>query len=306
MAGEMHRSTNVWPTVPPSRAAAAPGRRRTRREPGPETGRQPEREPAPAREAESGATEPGSGVEPEGGVEREGARVTDGVSDGAGEVRAYYRRIAPYLDLELADRGDGGFWEWTASEPAGCRVLELGAGTGRATLFLARAAARVFACDLSPELIAIARERLESLDNVRLFVADMRRLCLAARFELVGAVDDPFAHLLLDVERDRALRAAAAHLAPGGRLILDAAWFSPHRREPASRPEGAVTQRLRRGGAGPLRGREEARCGARPTCLSRLEDRRPGAPLGPARFRSRLRSLAAVRHPRRAAGPEVI
>jgi SAM-dependent methyltransferase len=222
------------------------------------------------------------------------------------EVRGYYRRIAPYLDLELADRGDLGFWEWTASEPAGCRVLELGAGTGRATLFLARVAARVFACDLSPELIAIARERLGGFPNVRLFVADMRRLCLAARFDLVVAVDDPFAHLLLDGERDRALRAAAAHLAPGGRLVLDAAWFSPHRRELASRPEGLVTERFRGGGAGQLRVREEVRCDAGRICQSRIEYRREGEPPVAASFRSRLWSLAEVGRRCHAAGLEVV
>jgi len=222
------------------------------------------------------------------------------------EVRAYYRRIAPYLDLELADRGDRGFWEWAASEPAGCRVLELGAGTGRATRFLARGAARVFACDLSPELIAIARERLGGLKNVRLFVADMRRLCLAARFDLVVAVDDPFAHLLLDGERDRALRAAATHLAPGGRLVLDAAWFSPHRRELASRPEGLVSERFRGGGAGQLRVREEVRCDAGRICQSRIEYRRGDEPPVAASFRSRLWSLAEVGRRCRAAGLEVV
>ncbi len=226
--------------------------------------------------------------------------------DGASEIRGYYRRIAPYLDLELADRGDAGFWQWAASEPAGCRVLELGAGTGRATIFLAGAAARVLAFDLAPEMIAIARERLASVENVQLFVADMRRLCLATRFDLVVAVDDPFAHLLLDGERDCALRAAAAHLAPGGRLILDAAWLSPHRRELASRPEGLVTERFRGGGVSQLRVREEVRCGAGRICQSRIEYHRAGAPLTAARFRSRLWSLAEVGRRCRAAGLEVV
>ena len=265
----MHPLTNVRSTAPPSRTAAPRAPRRTRR----------------------GA---GSQIDPE------------PVYDGVSEVRAYYRRIAPYLDLELADRGDASFWEWTASEPAGCRVLELGAGTGRATRFLARAAARVFACDLSPELIALARERLGGLGNVRLFVADMRQLCLAARFDLVVAVDDPFAHLLPDGERDRALRAAAAHLAPGGRLVLDTAWFSPHRRELASRPEGLVTERFRGGGAGQLRVREEVRCGAGRICHSRIEYRHAGAPPVAASFRSRLWSLDEVGRRCRAAGLEVV
>jgi SAM-dependent methyltransferase len=269
MAGDMLLTTNVWPTTPSSPAAPPPARRRARGEPGPRTVRQP-------------------------------------VRDRVSEVRAYYRRIAPYLDLELADRGDRGFWEWAAGEPAGGRILELGAGTGRATGFLARAAARVFACDLSPELIAIARERLGGFPNVRLFVADMRRLCLDARFDLVVAVDDPFAHLLLDGERDRALRAAAAHLAPGGRLVLDAAWFSPHRRELASRPEGLVSERFRGGGAGQLRVREEVRCDAGRICQSRIEYRRADEPPVAASFRSRLWSLAEVGRRCHAAGLEVV
>ena len=280
----------------PHTRAAPPAPHRAHREPEPEIEREPER----AGEPESGAESMAS--EPEHGAEFESARVSDGVR----EVRGYYRRIAPYLDLELADRGDAGFWEWAACEPAGCRVLELGAGTGRATLFLARAATRVVACDLSPELIAIARERLASLGNVCLFVADMRRLCLAARFDLVVAVDDPFAHLLLDGERDRALRAAAAHLAPEGRLILDTAWFSPHRRELASRPEGLVTERFRGGGAGQLRVREEVRCDADRICQSRIEYRRAGEPPVAASFRSRLWSLAEVGRRCHAAGLEVV
>src|ERR1044071_81050 len=96
----------------------------------------------------------------------------------AGEVRTYYRRILPFFDRELADRGDEEFWTWAASSPPGCRVLELGAGTGRATAFLARTAGRVVAFDLSTDLPAVARRRLALAANVRLLVADMREIDL--------------------------------------------------------------------------------------------------------------------------------
>jgi SAM-dependent methyltransferase len=221
-------------------------------------------------------------------------------------VRAYYRRIAPYLDLELADRGDAHLWQWAASQPAHCRVLELGAGTGRATAFLARTAAWVFAFDLLPELIALARQHLAGMPRVQLFVADMRRLSLATSFDLIVAVDDPFAHLLLGAERGQALQAAAAHLAPGGRLILDAAWFSLRKRELASRPEGLVVEHFRGGGAGQLRVREEVHCGAGRICRSRIEYSREGEPLAAASFRSRLWSLAELRGRCRGAGLELV
>jgi SAM-dependent methyltransferase len=236
-----------------------------------------------------------------------GAGRRDGLGRGlAGEVRGYYQLVAPYLDLELADRGDAAFWTWAASEPAGCRVLELGAGTGRATAFLARTAGRVFAFDLFPELVAIARRRLAGLPRVALFVADMRCFSLAATFDLVVAVDDPFAHLLGNRERDLALGAAARHLAPDGRLILDAAWFSPGRRELAARPEGLAVERFRGGGRGQLRVREEVRCGPGRICDSRIEYSREGELLARASFRSRLWSVEEVGRRCRAAGLDLV
>src|SRR5436305_6531428 len=114
------------------------------------------------------------------------------------EVRAYYRRIVAFYDLELADRGDGGLWAWAASAPPGCRVLELGAGTGRATASLARTGGQVVALELAPEMIAVARRKLAGLANVRFVAADMRESPLRSSFDLVTAIDDPFVHLTAD------------------------------------------------------------------------------------------------------------
>ena len=52
------------------------------------------------------------------------------------EVQDYYHRILPFFEAELSDRGDEDFW--VRMTPPGCRVLELGAGTGRATRLLAQ------------------------------------------------------------------------------------------------------------------------------------------------------------------------
>ncbi|HKV13038.1 MAG TPA: class I SAM-dependent methyltransferase, partial [Thermoanaerobaculia bacterium] len=134
------------------------------------------------------------------------------------DVRAYYQKILPYFDAELADRGDAGLWTWAASTPEGCRVLEIGAGTGRATAFLAQSAARVVAFDLSPELVAVARHRFEDDPKVSFFAGDMRHLELGVRFDLIAAVDDPFVHLTEDEDRQSAFETVAAHLAPGGRF----------------------------------------------------------------------------------------
>lgn len=218
-------------------------------------------------------------------------------------VRAYYRRILPFFDLELAGRGDADFWTGEAMKPAGCRVLELGAGTGRATAFLARAAARVVAFDLSPGMIAVARRRLGRAPNVVLLAADMRELALKVRFDLVTAVNDPFVHLALDEDRNRAFEVVARHLAPEGRFILDAAWFPPERRGAAGDSEGLV---LERSGQDGLQVRETWHCdpGNR-LCSASYEYLVQGRPVEQASFPARLWSVEELTHRARAAGLQV-
>jgi len=219
------------------------------------------------------------------------------------EVRGYYHRVLPFYDLELADRGDEVLWTWAASTPAGCRVLELGAGTGRATAFFARVAARVVALELTPEMIAVARRRLAGAANVALIVADMRETELRVRFDLVAAVDDPFVHLVEDEDRERAFATAARHLAPGGRFLLDAAWFSPDQRLAAGGEGGLVKEHSGRGG---LLVRETWRCdpGTR-LCAASFEYRRQGETVEKASFPARLWSYEELEHRARAAGLQV-
>ena len=206
------------------------------------------------------------------------------------EVRAYYRRILPFFDLELSDRGDASFWTRAVAETPGCQVLELGAGTGRATAFLARHARRVAAFDISPELIAAARHRLAGMPQVGLFVADMREVRLRGRFDLVAAVDDPFSHLIRGEDRDRALDSVARHLAPEGRFLLDAAWLPPEQRRIAAGPQGWI--RKRSAGSTGLQVRESWHCNADSrVCTARWEYRLGGRRAEEASFQARLWSV---------------
>ncbi len=224
----------------------------------------------------------------------------------ADEVRTYYRRILPFYDRELADRGDEGFWTWAASSPPCCRVLELGAGTGRATAFLARAAGRVVAFDLSAEMIAVARRRLASAANVQLLVADMREVAFRAEMDLVVAVDDPFAHLTGEADRERAFSVAARHLAPDGRFLLDAAWLSPERRAAAGQPGGLVLDHSGHSGRGALRVREIWRCDPDTRlCTTCFEYRIGDRSVERACFASRLWSMDEVEGRAGAAGLRV-
>lgn len=208
-------------------------------------------------------------------------------------VRSYYRRVLPFYDLELADRGDEKLWTWAASDPAGCRVLELGAGSGRATAFFARSAGLVVGLDLSPEMIAVARQRLAGAPNVVLAVADMRAAELRIRFDLVAAVDDPFVHLVEDKDRERAFATAARHLAPGGRFILDAAWFSPDQRREAGSKQGLVKEHSGNG----LEVCETWSCDPRARlCTASFAYKRHGETVERASFPARLWSREELEH----------
>ena len=217
-------------------------------------------------------------------------------------IREYYHRVLPFYEAELRDRGDDGFWAWAASEPAHCRVLEVGAGTGRATRFLARTAGRVVAFDLSLEMAAVARRRLAAESHVAILVGDLRDLRLAERFDLIAAVDDPFVHLIGDRDRDCALATVAEHLAPGGRFLLDAAWLAPERRHVAE--DGALVED--REAEGGLAVREVWRCEADTRlCTTRFEYRVGGRLAAAASFPARLWSVEELADRCRAASLEI-
>ncbi len=128
--------------------------------------------------------------------------------------------------------GDLDFWLPFAAGQGG-PVLEVGAGTGRITLPLARAGHRLTAIDPSPAMLAVARRRaaaerlaIDFLDG-RLPGVELPRSAFAA----VILPNDVFLSCADAVGQIAALRAAARALSPHGRLALDVAgpghWLDP-------------------------------------------------------------------------------
>ena len=145
----------------------------------------------------------------------------------------------PYaIDAAFYDaiHGDGGddldFWLPFLAEHGG-PVLEVGAGTGRIALPLARAGHAVTALDPSPAMLAIARQRAADEGLAVTFVegrlpgAELPRAASATSI----FPNDVILACACEDEQVRALRAAATALAPGGRLALDVAgpghWLDP-------------------------------------------------------------------------------
>lgn len=161
----------------------------------------------------------------------------------AERTRAYYRTVGRFIDQELADRGDGTYWLARAREQGQPVALELGAGTGRVTRILAPVCRRIVAVDLSLDMLSRAQAAVGEWDHVHLVSGDMTELRLAARFDLVLAANDPFAHLSSDQDRRRAVELAARHLAPGGLFVVDALWLRGPARRAATSPSGWERER---------------------------------------------------------------
>lgn len=113
---------------------------------------------------------------------------------------------------------DLALWEELA-EAAGGPVLDLGCGTGRVALHLARRGHETIGLDLEPELIAALSERGEGLP-LRAVVGDARRFELEREVALVLGPMQLMQLLAGSAERVECLGCVAAHLIPGGRAAM--------------------------------------------------------------------------------------
>lgn len=125
---------------------------------------------------------------------------------------------AIWHDVECGAYGaDLPLWEELATATGGGRVLDLGCGTGRVSLHLARRGHEVIGLDVDPDLIAVLDERGAGLP-LETVLADARDFRLGADVALALA---PMQTLqLLDDAEDRVacLRCVASHLPAGGRF----------------------------------------------------------------------------------------
>jgi len=143
---------------------------------------------------------------------------------GADSARAVYDVLAPLYDRFTAHH-DHAAWaaqlEALAKRAglAGRRLLDVGCGTGASAAPMLARGYEVAGVDISPGMLAAARERLGP--DVRLECADMRALPLLGTFDLVWSVSDGLNYLLGETEPADALAGFARNLAPGGVVVFD-------------------------------------------------------------------------------------
>jgi SAM-dependent methyltransferase len=134
--------------------------------------------------------------------------------------------LAALYDAIYGDRDDAAFWGATAAAAGNCPILELGCGTGRVLLPLARAGYEITGLDLAPHMIERCHAKLqpeppEVRQGVRLLVADMTSFELRRRFALITVPFAGFQHLRTVEQQLACLDRCRAHLLPHGRLVLD-------------------------------------------------------------------------------------
>jgi len=158
-----------------------------------------------------------------GGVRLPDALVEDLVDAGS---REHYADAALYDYEYRRRRADVTFYRELARRRGADRILELGAGSGRVTVPLARDGRQVVALDQSEAMLArlgdrIARLPRASAARITPVRGDLRSFSVGGRFPLVIAAFNVLEHLYTRGEVTACLQRVAAHLAPGGAFAFD-------------------------------------------------------------------------------------
>ena len=139
-----------------------------------------------------------------------------------------YRELARYYDLVYAGKDyqkEASLLHAIASQEGrseGRDLLDIGCGTGRHIEQLRRWY-RCTGLDLSPAMLRVARQRLPGTKFIQ---GSMEELSLDARFDVITCLFGALGYTLTVPRMQRAVCLMAAHLRPGG-VLLVAPWRSP-------------------------------------------------------------------------------
>ncbi len=140
-------------------------------------------------------------------------------------TQAHYANARYYDQAYRQRRHDVRFYTDLALESGG-PVLELGVGTGRVALAIAKAGIGVVGIEPMEPMLEQARQRVGRLprsarDRIELRQGDLMRLRLRRKFPLVIAPFNVWMHLYTREEIERGFATVRHHLGPGGRFAFD-------------------------------------------------------------------------------------
>jgi SAM-dependent methyltransferase len=138
---------------------------------------------------------------------------------------AHYEDGRYYDQAYRRRRHDVRFYTKLATESGG-PVLELGVGTGRVALAIAKAGIDVVGIEPMSPMLEQAHQRLDRLpraarDRVELRQGDLERLRLRRKFPLVIAPFNVWMHLYTREQIERGFATVHHHLDAGGRFVFD-------------------------------------------------------------------------------------
>ena len=141
-----------------------------------------------------------------------------------------YGKAAKFYDL-FGEKPDVDFYKGQALLSRG-RVLELGVGTARLALELARSGITVVGIDNSRDMLRVAKRKLareprEVRRRIMLKRGDMRNLRLQGKFSMIYIPASTFDHHTRVEDQRKVLRCVRRNLEDGGRFVFDVEQFSP-------------------------------------------------------------------------------
>lgn len=144
---------------------------------------------------------------------------------GTQDALGAYEALAPFYDQFTAGYAHPAWLRSIDSALRGLgltgrRALDVACGTGKSSLPLVELGYEVTACDVSPTMVAVARERLP-IAGERVFVADMRRLPALPHFDVVTCLDDAINYLLTEGDVRATFAGIGRALRPGGLVAFD-------------------------------------------------------------------------------------
>lgn len=142
-----------------------------------------------------------------------------------------YDDFSEFYDLYVGDWLDDLSCCLAYAGAARTAVVEIGAGSGRLTIPIARAGVGVVALDVSAAMLSRLSARLagepdDVRQRVRVVQGDVCTLSLGTRHDVILVPFYAFNYLLTPDAQRQALERMAAHLSPGGRVLIDV--FVPH------------------------------------------------------------------------------
>jgi SAM-dependent methyltransferase len=131
-----------------------------------------------------------------------------------------YDRIAELYDRYVTADYDIPFFVSTLPLAQGGEVVELTAGTGRLSIPLIEAGARLTCVDLSPKMLDVLRRKLVARDlKAEVLCRNVCRLDLPSRYALALMPFQAFMEIVDEAEQLATLRSVFACLEPGGHFI---------------------------------------------------------------------------------------